>query len=96
MDRVTEQLQERGQVLVVVVLLLVLLVFLSVSYYKYFCTISQVVLYLQRRHISFSSQPDQSLIGFSVYGRFGSALAVLGDVDMDGYHGNHSNQCLLI
>ncbi|KAE8277737.1 Integrin alpha-IIb GPalpha IIb [Larimichthys crocea] len=58
MDRVTEQLQERGQ----------------------------VVLYLQRRHISFSSQPDQSLIGFSVYGRFGSALAVLGDVDMDGYH----------
>ncbi|TKS65007.1 Integrin alpha-5 [Collichthys lucidus] len=57
-----------------------------VSYHKYFCTISQVVLYLQRRHTSFSSQPDQSLIGFSVYGRFGSALAVLGDVDMDGYH----------
>ncbi|XP_041812274.1 integrin alpha-IIb isoform X2 [Chelmon rostratus] len=58
MDRVTEQLQERGQ----------------------------VVLYLQRRHASFSSQPDQSLIGFSLYGRFGSALAVLGDLDMDGYH----------
>ncbi|XP_051249601.1 integrin alpha-IIb isoform X2 [Dicentrarchus labrax] len=58
MDRVTEQLQERGQ----------------------------VVLYLQRRHSLFSSQPDQSLIGFSLYGRFGSALAVLGDLDMDGYH----------
>ncbi|XP_076609166.1 integrin alpha-IIb isoform X1 [Chaetodon auriga] len=58
MDRVTEQLQERGQ----------------------------VVLYLQRRHAAFSSQPDQSLIGFSLYGRFGAALAVLGDLDMDGYH----------
>ncbi|XP_038565470.1 integrin alpha-IIb isoform X1 [Micropterus salmoides] len=58
MDRVKEQLQERGQ----------------------------VVLYLQRRHASFSSQPDQSLIGFSLYGRFGSALAALGDLDMDGYH----------
>uniref|UniRef100_A0A8P4K5X6 Integrin, alpha 2b n=1 Tax=Dicentrarchus labrax TaxID=13489 RepID=A0A8P4K5X6_DICLA len=46
----------------------------------------QVVLYLQRRHSLFSSQPDQSLIGFSLYGRFGSALAVLGDLDMDGYH----------
>ncbi|XP_029944730.1 integrin alpha-IIb [Salarias fasciatus] len=57
MDRVMEQLQERGQ----------------------------VVLYLQRRHTSFSSQPDQSLIGPSLYGRFGSALAALGDLDMDGY-----------
>lgn len=47
----------------------------------------QVVLYLQRRHAWFSSQPDQSLIGSSVYGRFGSALALLGDLDMDGYHG---------
>ncbi|XP_042371387.1 integrin alpha-IIb-like, partial [Plectropomus leopardus] len=58
MERVTEQLQERGQVL----------------------------LYLQRRRGSFSSQPDQSLIGSSLYGRFGSALAMLGDLDMDGYH----------
>ncbi|XP_039980117.1 integrin alpha-IIb [Xiphias gladius] len=58
MDRVMEQLQERGQ----------------------------VVVYLQRRHSSFASKPDQSLIGFSLYGRFGSALAVLGDLDMDGYH----------
>nr|XP_046272008.1 integrin alpha-IIb isoform X2 [Scatophagus argus] len=46
----------------------------------------QVVLYLQRRHASFSSRPDQSLIGFSPYGRFGSSIAVLGDLDMDGYH----------
>uniref|UniRef100_A0A672HJS6 Integrin alpha-2 domain-containing protein n=1 Tax=Salarias fasciatus TaxID=181472 RepID=A0A672HJS6_SALFA len=37
------------------------------------------------RHTSFSSQPDQSLIGPSLYGRFGSALAALGDLDMDGY-----------
>uniref|UniRef100_A0A665WJQ6 Integrin, alpha 2b n=1 Tax=Echeneis naucrates TaxID=173247 RepID=A0A665WJQ6_ECHNA len=58
MDRVMEQLQERGQ----------------------------VVVYLQKKHTSFKSQPDQSLIGFSLYGRFGSALAVLGDLDMDGYH----------
>ncbi|XP_047428483.1 integrin alpha-IIb [Mugil cephalus] len=57
MDRVKEQLQERGQ----------------------------VVLYLQKRHASFSSQPDQSLLGPSLYGRFGSAIAVLGDLDMDGY-----------
>ncbi|KAM7387667.1 hypothetical protein PAMA_010011 [Pampus argenteus] len=56
MDRVMEQLQERGQ----------------------------VVVYMQRRH-TFSSHPDQSLIGFSLYGQFGSALAVLGDLDMDGY-----------
>ncbi|CAI5676725.1 integrin alpha-IIb isoform X3 [Oreochromis niloticus] len=55
MDRVKEQLQERGQ----------------------------VVLYLQKK--TFSSQPDQSLIGLSLYGRFGSALAALGDLDMDGY-----------
>ncbi|XP_071319798.1 integrin alpha-IIb [Trachinotus anak] len=58
MDRVMEQLQERGQ----------------------------VVVYLQRRHTSFAAKPDQSLIGFSLYGRFGSALTVLGDLDMDGYH----------
>uniref|UniRef100_A0A3B4XS13 Integrin alpha-IIb-like n=1 Tax=Seriola lalandi dorsalis TaxID=1841481 RepID=A0A3B4XS13_SERLL len=58
MDRVMEQLQERGQ----------------------------VVVYLQRRHATFASQPDQSLIGLSLYGRFGSTLAILGDLDMDGYH----------
>ncbi|KAM3863747.1 integrin alpha-IIb-like [Diretmus argenteus] len=57
MDRVTEQLQERGQ----------------------------VVVYLQRRNAPFTSRPDQSLIGFSSYGHFGSALAALGDLDMDGY-----------
>uniref|UniRef100_A0A3B5ACV6 Integrin subunit alpha 2b n=1 Tax=Stegastes partitus TaxID=144197 RepID=A0A3B5ACV6_9TELE len=45
----------------------------------------QVVLYLQKRHGSFPRQPDQSLIGPSLYGRFGSALAGLGDLDMDGY-----------
>ncbi|XP_043956298.1 integrin alpha-IIb isoform X2 [Gambusia affinis] len=45
----------------------------------------QVLLYLQKKKSSFSSQPDQSLIGQSIYGRFGSALSVLGDLDMDGY-----------
>uniref|UniRef100_A0A4W6EXP5 Uncharacterized protein n=1 Tax=Lates calcarifer TaxID=8187 RepID=A0A4W6EXP5_LATCA len=45
----------------------------------------QVVVYLQRKYTSFTSRPDQSLIGSSLYGRFGSALAVLGDLDMDGY-----------
>ncbi|XP_029913612.1 integrin alpha-IIb [Myripristis murdjan] len=57
MDRVKEQLQERGQ----------------------------VVVYLQRRHAPFLSRPDQSLTGFSLYGRFGSAVVALGDMDMDGY-----------
>ncbi|KAM9744856.1 integrin alpha-IIb [Menidia menidia] len=45
----------------------------------------QVLLYLQRRTGSFLSSPDQSLTGPSLYGRFGSALALLGDLDMDGY-----------
>ncbi|KAM4598211.1 integrin alpha-IIb [Polymixia lowei] len=45
----------------------------------------QVVVYLQRRHSPFSPRPDQSLIGTSLYGRFGSALVALGDLDMDGY-----------
>lgn len=47
----------------------------------------QVVLYLQRSHSLFGPRPDQSLDGFFVYGRFGSALAPLGDLDMDGYQG---------
>lgn len=47
----------------------------------------QVLLYLQRSRGLFSSLPDQSLDGFSIYGRFGSALAPLGDLDMDGYQG---------
>ncbi|XP_056144271.1 integrin alpha-IIb [Lampris incognitus] len=45
----------------------------------------QVVIYLQRRHAPFASRPDQSLTGPSLYGRFGSALAALGDLDMDSY-----------
>ena len=58
--------------------------------------IFQVLLYLQRRGSSFSSQPDQSLIGLSIYGRFGSALAMLGDLDMDGYHGNQFNKVQML
>ncbi|KAM9392849.1 integrin alpha-IIb isoform 2-T2 [Pholidichthys leucotaenia] len=57
LDRVSGQLQERGQ----------------------------VVLYLQKKQGFFTTQPDQSLVGFSVYGRFGSALAAMGDLDMDSY-----------
>lgn len=90
MARVTEQLQERGQVWSgsthsrclqgVSDVFRSRLIFIRLFFF-------QVVLYLQRRHAWFSSQPDQSLIGSSVYGRFGSALTLLGDLDMDGYHG---------
>ncbi|MEQ2212785.1 hypothetical protein XENOCAPTIV_004941 [Xenoophorus captivus] len=55
---------------------------------SYFGHSVAVLLYLQKRQASFPSQPDQSLIGQSLYGRFGSALIVLGDLDMDGYQGN--------
>uniref|UniRef100_A0A7N5ZQM9 Integrin alpha-2 domain-containing protein n=1 Tax=Anabas testudineus TaxID=64144 RepID=A0A7N5ZQM9_ANATE len=34
----------------------------------------------------FSFQPPKTLPGFEPYGRFGSAIAALGDLDMDGYN----------
>ncbi|KAM6957804.1 integrin alpha-IIb [Aplochiton taeniatus] len=48
--------------------------------------LGQVSVYLQRGHAHFPSRPDQCLSGVVVYGRFGSALAPLGDLDMDGYN----------
>lgn len=35
----------------------------------------------------FSFQQPRTLSGFEPYGRFGSAMAALGDLDMDGYNG---------
>ncbi|XP_035254562.1 integrin alpha-IIb [Anguilla anguilla] len=48
--------------------------------------VGQVWVYLQRDHSVFSSKPDQKLTGTVVYGRFGSAIAPLGDIDMDGFN----------
>lgn len=85
MTRVTEQLQERGQVcswLHLLPLHLPPLLYLTVP-----LLLPQVVLYLQKSRGVFGPRPDQSLDGFTVYGRFGSALAPLGDLDKDGYQG---------
>lgn len=35
----------------------------------------------------FSFQPPQMLTGSEVYARYGSAIAALADLDMDGYNG---------
>ncbi|XP_062342010.1 integrin alpha-IIb [Osmerus eperlanus] len=48
--------------------------------------VGQVSVFLQRGYPSFLSRPDQVLGGTDVYGRFGSSLAALGDLDMDGYN----------
>lgn len=84
MTRVTEQLQERGQVCFWLHLPLLHLPPLHLTVPL---LLLQVVLYLQRSRGFFGPRPDQSLEGFTVYGRFGSALAPLGDLDMDGYQG---------
>lgn len=89
MTRVTEQLQERGQVCSWLHLLPLHLppLHLPLLYLTVPLLLPQVVLYLQKSRGIFSPRPDQSLDGFTVYGRFGSALAPLGDLDMDGYQG---------
>ncbi|KAI1884130.1 hypothetical protein AGOR_G00223280 [Albula goreensis] len=48
--------------------------------------VGQVCIYLQRERSMFSSKPDQKLTGSVVQGRFGSAIAPLGDIDMDGFN----------
>ncbi|KAJ8404297.1 hypothetical protein AAFF_G00340700 [Aldrovandia affinis] len=48
--------------------------------------VGQVWVYLQREHSMFPSKPDQKLTGSVLYGRFGSAIAPLGDVDRDGFN----------
>ncbi|XP_063284482.1 integrin alpha-5 [Pelobates fuscus] len=46
--------------------------------------VGQVYVYLQGE--SMSSDPDLTLSGEEVYGRFGSSIATLGDLDQDGYN----------
>uniref|UniRef100_A0A671LTC5 Integrin alpha-8-like n=1 Tax=Sinocyclocheilus anshuiensis TaxID=1608454 RepID=A0A671LTC5_9TELE len=51
-----------------------------------FREVGQVYVYLQRQGFSFSSRPNQILTGIYGYGRFGSAIAPLGDIDHDGFN----------
>ncbi|KAF3694346.1 Integrin alpha-V Vitronectin receptor subunit alpha [Channa argus] len=46
--------------------------------------LGQVSVYLSSGGFSF--QPPKMLTGFDPYGRFGSAITALGDLDMDGYN----------
>ncbi|XP_018619819.2 integrin alpha-IIb [Scleropages formosus] len=48
--------------------------------------VGQVCVYLQRKRSTFSSKANQKLLGADVYGRFGSAIAPLGDIDQDGFN----------
>ncbi|CAB1341528.1 unnamed protein product [Coregonus sp. 'balchen'] len=48
--------------------------------------VGQVSVYLQRERSTFHSKPDQKLTGSQVYGRFGSTIAPLGDLDKDGFN----------
>jgi len=52
-----------------------------------FREVGQVYVYLQREGFSFSSRPNQMLTGTYAYGRFGSSIAPLGDIDHDGFNG---------
>ncbi|XP_067326188.1 integrin alpha-IIb [Anolis sagrei] len=47
--------------------------------------VGRVYLYLQRKTPNAYSTPWQRLTGTDVYGRFGMAIASLGDIDQDGY-----------
>ncbi|ROL27911.1 Integrin alpha-IIb [Anabarilius grahami] len=51
-----------------------------------FREVGQVYVYLQRKGFFFSSKPNQMLTGTYAYGRFGSAIAPLGDIDHDGFN----------
>ena len=48
--------------------------------------VGQVYLYLQESSLVF--RDPQVLAGTEVFGRFGSAVAHLGDLNQDGYNGN--------
>lgn len=55
----------------------------------YVCFCVQVSVYLGRGGFSF--QAPQVLTGSEVYARYGSAIAALGDLNMDGYNGVHTH-----
>lgn len=55
--------------------------------------VGQVYLYMQVSALTF--EDPQVLAGTEVFGRFGSAVAHLGDLNQDGYHGN-LHQCVEI
>ncbi|XP_066554817.1 integrin alpha-IIb [Amia ocellicauda] len=48
--------------------------------------VGQVFLYLQRESPTFARKPDQTLMGRDMYGRFGSAIATMGDINQDGFN----------
>ncbi|XP_038609860.1 integrin alpha-IIb [Tachyglossus aculeatus] len=48
--------------------------------------VGRVSVFLQRRAAPTLGTPDQLLTGSEVYGRFGSAIAPLGDLDRDGFN----------
>uniref|UniRef100_W5N6U3 Integrin, alpha 2b n=1 Tax=Lepisosteus oculatus TaxID=7918 RepID=W5N6U3_LEPOC len=48
--------------------------------------VGQVSLFLQRQLGAFSEKPTQRLTGGAVYGRFGTSIAPLGDIDQDGFN----------
>lgn len=54
-----------------------------------FREVGQVYVYLQGEGFLFSSKPNQVLTGTWSYGRFGSAIAPLGDIDYDGFNGEN-------
>nr|XP_055050439.1 integrin alpha-IIb [Misgurnus anguillicaudatus] len=51
-----------------------------------FREVGQVHVYLQGEGFTFSSRPNQVLTGTYAYGRFGSAIAPLGDINHDGFN----------
>lgn len=56
--------------------------------------VGQVYLYLQES--AFYFQDAQILSGTDMFGRFGSAIAHLGDLNQDGYNGNFSLYYILL
>uniref|UniRef100_A0A6Q2WP38 Uncharacterized protein n=1 Tax=Esox lucius TaxID=8010 RepID=A0A6Q2WP38_ESOLU len=52
----------------------------------YLLLLFQVSVFLQRERSAFLPRPDQKLTGSQMYGRFGSTVAALGDLDKDGFN----------
>lgn len=51
--------------------------------------VGRVYIYLQDYNMS--TAPSMVLTGQHEYGRFGSSIAILGDLDQDGFNGNQRN-----